>query len=71
LVAKKNENKTGYKGVSVSGNKFMAIINYNNGKKYLGTYNLITEASEIYQEALKLIKEGKSIEHLIITKKPT
>jgi tetratricopeptide (TPR) repeat protein len=71
LVAKKNENKTGYKGVSVSGNKFMAIIRYNNSKKYLGTYNLITEASKKYQEALNLIKEGKSIEHLIITKKPT
>lgn len=71
LVAKKNENKTGYAGVSVSGNKFMATIRYNNGKKYLGTYNLITEASEKYQEALKLIKEGKSIEHLEKTKKPT
>jgi hypothetical protein len=71
LVAKKNENKTGYAGISVSGNKFMATIRYNNGKKYLGTYKLITEASEKYQEALKLIKEGKSIEHLIITEKPT
>jgi hypothetical protein len=71
LVAKKNKNKTGYEGVSISGSKFMATIRYNNGRKYLGTYNLITEASEKYQEALKLIKEGKSIEHLIITKKST
>jgi hypothetical protein len=71
LVAKQNQNKTGYEGVSVSGNKFMASIGYNNGKKYLGTYNLITEASEKYKEALNLIKQGKSIEHLIITKKPT
>lgn len=71
LVAKLNKNKNGYEGVSVSGNKFMATIRYNNQKRYLGTYNLITEASDKYQEALALIKQGKSIQHLIITRKRT
>jgi hypothetical protein len=68
LVHKLNKNKNGYKGVSVSGNKFTATIRYNNQKTYLGTYNLITEASDKYQEALALIKQGKSIQHLIITR---
>jgi hypothetical protein len=71
LIAKQNENKSGYEGVSISGNKFMANIGHNKGKKYLGTYNLITEASDKYQQALRLIKQGKSIQHLIVTRKPT
>lgn len=71
LVVKQNKNKNGYKGVSVSGDKFMANIRYNNQKRYLGTYNLINEASDKYQEALALIKQGKSIQHLIITRNRT
>ena len=71
MVVKQNKNKNGYKGVSVSGDKFMANIRYNNQKRYLGTYNLINEASDKYQEALALIKQGKSIQHLIITRNRT
>jgi hypothetical protein len=70
LIKNKN-NITSYSGVHIKRNKYQAKINYNKKQYVLGVFDNPKKASDKYQEALKLIKECKSIEHLAKTRKPT
>lgn len=68
-LLKIRSNKTNYKGVYKSKNKFTTQIRYLGYTHNLGSYNTSEEASKIYELAQSLIKEGKSIKHLIKKKK--
>ena len=57
--------KLGYRGVRVSHKKFTCSIWWNNKACNLGSYETPKEAFEVREEALRLIEEGKCIEHLI------
>jgi len=46
-------NTSGYTGVSKSGNKWIASITFNDKTKYLGRFDDIIEASNVYQAAKK------------------
>jgi hypothetical protein len=51
---KLNKNsKTGYKGVTISGNKFIAKISVGDREKWLGTFDTAEEASETYKSFAK------------------
>lgn len=47
-----SNNKLGIKGVSKTGNRFVAYIKENGKTKNLGYYNTAEEASSVYQKAL-------------------
>lgn len=51
-------NKTGYRGVSVKGKRFVAIAKHNGKSTYLGTYDTPELASIAYLSAIKLIKSN-------------
>jgi len=58
-------NELGFPGVRISHKKYTSTIWWNNGHCNLGSYVTPKEAYDVRQEALKLIEEGKCIEHLI------
>jgi len=62
---KDSYNKTGYTGVRQDKNKFQAYIHFKSKIVSLGYFDAPELASEKYQEALLLIKQGKDISHLI------
>jgi hypothetical protein len=68
-LLKIRSNKTNYKGVYKSNKKFTTQIRYLGYTRNLGSYNTSEEASKIYELAQSLIKNNKSIEHLIKKKK--
>ena len=45
--------KSKYKGVYFDGNRIRAIINYNNKKRYLGSFKNEMDAAKAYDEAAK------------------
>jgi hypothetical protein len=68
-LLKIRSNKTNYKGVYKSNKKFTTQIRYFGYTHNLGSYNTPEEASKIYELAQLLIKDNKSIQHLIKKKK--
>lgn len=55
-------NKTGYKGVSKSKNRYRATISYNKKFKHLGYFDTIEEAAKVYEKACeKFHKEYASV----------
>jgi short-subunit dehydrogenase involved in D-alanine esterification of teichoic acids len=68
-LIKKKTNKTKFKGVYVSNNRFTSQIRHNGLTRSLGSYSTLKEASSVYQLAYSLKKENKSIEHLLKKRK--
>jgi hypothetical protein len=66
--SKDSRNKNGYVGVLFNKNKYTAYILVNSKQHCLGTYKSAEEASKVYNEAIQLIKENKSISHLIVVR---
>jgi hypothetical protein len=68
-LIKKKTNKTKFKGVYATKNRFTSQIRHNGLTRNLGSYRTIKEASDAYELALFLKKKNKSIEHLFKTRK--
>lgn len=68
-LIKKKTNKTKFKGVYASGNRFTSQIRHNGSTRNLGSYSTLKEASDAYQSAIYLRNENKSIEHLLRKRK--
>jgi hypothetical protein len=67
-ISKDKVNSVGFTGVSKIKNGFVALIQ-NKGKLLnLGAYNTAQEASEKYNEAVRLIDSNKDILHLVKTR---
>lgn len=50
---KAKNNTSGHKGVSIRDGKFIPHIKHNNKQLYLGTYNTLEQAAEIYNNKAK------------------
>lgn len=59
-LIKPSRSKTGFKGVTINGNKFTAHMGINGKQTYLGTFFTPEEASEAYKKAtdLLILREG-------------
>lgn len=68
-LIKKRTNKTNFKGVYAINDKFTAQIRYKGITNNLGSFKSIEEASSVYELALSLKKQNKSIDHLIKKRK--
>jgi hypothetical protein len=64
FYSQKAPNKT-YKGVFRNGDKYQAKLTVKGKTNNLGTYDNPESARDVYNEAIFLLKDGKSIEHLI------
>lgn len=49
-------NKTGFRGVSKKGSRFVATVKHNGKSTYLGTYDTPEDASIAYLSAIKIIR---------------
>jgi hypothetical protein len=68
-LVKKKTNRTKFKGVYASNNRFTSQIRHNGLTRNLGSYSTLKEASDAYQLASSLKNENKSIEHLLRKRK--
>jgi hypothetical protein len=68
-LIKKRTNKTNFKGVYIINHKFTAQIRHNGFTRNLGSFKTIDEASFVYELALSLKKQNKSIDHLVKKRK--